>query len=971
MSQQAGYEWSQSDSEITIKVPLPEGVGKEKVKVKYEAAHVLISIAGSKVIDDDLHAKIDVDDSYWQLESASGGGKQVVVTLCKKKAVQWKVFLKSDEASLPQMSELDENFDVLALEHDDDDPERVEEQLENEKKLEARYKKLKEEKGLDHEETMKTFFALFDNCIQLYRLNKLSDYLEEVVPACRKRTDKYKLKAIQALAFVRWKQSKFKEALPLFHEMEEILGKGAALCENIAHTYNSLGNYEKAEEYFRDALKFIEQEHGPNRGNRGGVLLGLGLVRDRLGKHREALPVCKQAYDFYKERANGAPASLQAKAGISCAKINAKLGNLSKAEEFIREAVHMYEVTCGETSPLTASAYYELGKCLWAQRKREQAQGALKQAYRLESMKDAWDLVTILEIHNLLMDTHLKEVDNIQRARFADYFPTVEYVIKRVRSELPQDGNAAVYYKAAAELKAWGGKYAEAQDLFEEAVPLLRAEKSTDCTGLINSCTEMMAFCKRNLEGSQQSPMDFELPADRAKKEAADDKDSDPLESSGVIIEELDDDAPAPAKSSKPLQEATSSPATSSTSTPSKSSTAPAQSKTAPSKSATAESFRPSASSTAPPPPKLIHRAAQPGDYVAISRCGKARRPLAPLQDAASFARHLDTAGSGICWVAMRGGDLLGYVLCGSDGVCGNILDVASPDDKDASIRRALLEQCRDACFSRGLDVRAAVSSDGDVTLFEESGWQPLPRVFCCERPQKKSRTQGAEAGTQTQSTLASQQLRRDGKDTGSYYNAWEKLNVEKELVKGDGVDPSIVPERPSLKDDFGGQDLDIAHKITKYAWDQSDKFVSIRMPISGAHKLPEEGFKTVFRSRGVLCFFNDESGKKRWLKVPNLCQEIDEAGSSVKVKEDQVVLKLRKKAPGQDWSDLTDEKDLYQKRREYRIKHGDLKGATTEELLADMYEHATDEERAGLRDAMKVNREKREEDAKKKSGRG
>merc|ERR1719428_1964861 len=285
---------------------------------------------------------------------------------------------------MPKSNELDENFDVMQLEHDDDDPERVEEQEENERKLEARYKKLKDEKGIDHDETLNTFFALFDNCIQLYRLNKLSDYLADVVPVCRKKGGKYKLKAVQALAFVRWKQSKFREALPLFHEMEDLLGKGAALCENIAHTYNSLGDYEKAEDYFRQALKFIEQEHGQNRGNRGGVLLGLGLVRDRLGKHKEALPVVQKAYEFYKERANGAPASLQAKAAISCAKINCKLGNLVKAEAYIKEAVQMYEVTCGATSPLTASAYMELGKCYWAQRKRADAQKALKRAYEIE-----------------------------------------------------------------------------------------------------------------------------------------------------------------------------------------------------------------------------------------------------------------------------------------------------------------------------------------------------------------------------------------------------------------------------------------------------------------------------------------------------------------------------------------------------------------------------------------------------------
>jgi hypothetical protein len=36
-----------------------------------------------------------------------------------------------------------------------------------------------------------------------------SRYLDEVVPACRRRTDDFKLKAIQALAFVRYKESRY------------------------------------------------------------------------------------------------------------------------------------------------------------------------------------------------------------------------------------------------------------------------------------------------------------------------------------------------------------------------------------------------------------------------------------------------------------------------------------------------------------------------------------------------------------------------------------------------------------------------------------------------------------------------------------------------------------------------------------------------------------------------------------------
>ena len=233
---------------------------------------------------------------------------------------------------------------------------------------------------------LNAFFEFFNIGIQLYHLNKLSGYLKDVVPVCRARGDSFKLKAIQALAFVLWKQQSLQEAVTLFHEMEELMGKNAALCENIAHTYNSLGNYEKAEDYFRQALAFIESgctSGGSGGGNRGGVLLGLGLVRDRLERPAEALPILEQAYEFYKQRAGGELASLQGKAAVSTGMVHLKLGDVKKAEQYIREAIHTYEVTCGETSPLTGGAYYKLGQILWQQRRRKPARKALKRAYEL------------------------------------------------------------------------------------------------------------------------------------------------------------------------------------------------------------------------------------------------------------------------------------------------------------------------------------------------------------------------------------------------------------------------------------------------------------------------------------------------------------------------------------------------------------------------------------------------------------
>jgi len=937
--------WSQTDSEVSVNIAVDASITTGKLKVKMESKRLAITVNGEEILDKELSGRIVVDDSYWSLEG-SGENRMLIVTLAKKQAAKkWGCLLQEEEDTLPEKDACDADFDIMNLEHDDDNPERVEEQLENEKKLDLRYAKLKAEKGLDDEDTLATFFALFDNCIQLYRLNKLSDYLEEVVPSVRKRSDKYKLKGVQALAFVRWKQSRFREALPLFHEMEEILGKGAALCENIAHTYNSLGDYEKAEDYFRQALMFIEQEHGSNKGNRGGVLLGLGLVRDRLGKHREALTVCQKAYEFYKERAHGAPASLQAKAGISCAKINAKLGNLPKAEGFIREAVHMYEVTCGETSPLTASAYHELGKCLWAQRKREDAQKALKRGYELETMKDAFDLITVLEIHNILMDTHLKETENIQRGKFKDYFKVVDYTIGRVR-KLTQDGNAAVYYKAGAELLAWGGRYQEAKALFDESIVLLTVETSTDCTSLISSCKDMLAFCDRNLAGLQNSPMDFDVP-DKAGSSSADGNDAENT-TGGVQIEEIFEDAEEGGVATS-SDNATSSHAA----------------------AATAAQYE--------------YRVATPEDFAAVALLGVScgREPL--LSDEASFRDHLANSGRGLCWVAERDDELAGFAFCSADGIFGHLLQLlaASGDDTEL-LQTELVERCTAACRrDLGLPMHAPVPVGKDDGLFERLGWDFCYRVYARrgdERPQKKTRLSDESTAPQRSTgATAAPEPRSSVAVASSAATATQAAHGATEAPR---IDPPPAPPRPPEPEEPEGPDpeapdarkddeladvsLQPANKITKFAWDQSDKFVSVYVDFPGAGSLDASAVECVFKSHGVLLTVADPSGKKHWWKVPNLGGEVDVGGCKKTVKADSVVLKLKKLKANEKWTDLNDDKDRYQQKRQFRINHGDLKGATTEELLADMYQNANDDDRAGLRDAMRVNREKRAEESKK-----
>merc|ERR1719161_1230675 len=135
-------------------------------------------------------------------------------------------------------------------------------------------------------------------------------------------------------------------------------------------------------------------------------------------------------------------------------------------------------------------------------------------------MKDAFDLMSVVQIQNVLMDTHLKSSEGkIIRKEFEAYFPIAENTILRVE-KLPQDGNAGVYYKAAGELHMWGASYARSKELLLLASALLSSEVTADCSNLVMECDALAAFCERNLSGEQDSPLEFDLPG--AKKESND-----------------------------------------------------------------------------------------------------------------------------------------------------------------------------------------------------------------------------------------------------------------------------------------------------------------------------------------------------------------------------------------------------------------------------------------------------------------
>jgi len=156
---------------------------------------------------------------------------------------------------------------------------------------------------------------------------------------------------------------------------------------------------------------------------------------------------------------------------------------------------------------------------------------------------------------------------------------------------------------------------------------------------------------------------------------------------------------------------------------------------------------------------------------------------------------------------------------------------------------------------------------------------------------------------------------------------------------------------------------------ITSYAWDQSDLFVSVYVSFDGVGQLPEGSVQSQFDDQGFTLTVTDSKGQCQTLAVPNLCFPINTAKSKQIVKADRLVVKLKKTEKGQDWSGLDDLERKKKEKREARIQNGDLQGATTQQLLADMYEDADEEGKRSLNAAMAEGERKRQTERAKESG--
>jgi|Transcript_3167 cyclophilin family peptidyl-prolyl cis-trans isomerase len=96
MSEKKEYSWTQTSSEVTVVIPIGADVKSKMVAFSCTGGRLTVGVKGQDpVIDDILMNNVDVDESYWEIDS--DGPRTLNVVLLKKDSETWAYLLKSED----------------------------------------------------------------------------------------------------------------------------------------------------------------------------------------------------------------------------------------------------------------------------------------------------------------------------------------------------------------------------------------------------------------------------------------------------------------------------------------------------------------------------------------------------------------------------------------------------------------------------------------------------------------------------------------------------------------------------------------------------------------------------------------------------------------------------------------------------------------------------------------------------------
>ena len=103
LTSKRGYRWEQTETEAVVWIALADGVKTKTIDVEFHVKRISVTIAGdAKFVDEELHAAIDPDESFWEVEEdeANDDVRSLKIVLCKRTGyTTWSHCLASENVT--------------------------------------------------------------------------------------------------------------------------------------------------------------------------------------------------------------------------------------------------------------------------------------------------------------------------------------------------------------------------------------------------------------------------------------------------------------------------------------------------------------------------------------------------------------------------------------------------------------------------------------------------------------------------------------------------------------------------------------------------------------------------------------------------------------------------------------------------------------------------------------------------------
>lgn len=294
-------------------------------------------------------------------------------------------------------------------------------------------------------------------CIKNYELDRSDAVFRYVLPACRARGLPWNVKGLQDCATLRMKQNRQVEAAVLLEEINHFVPPHPIHWKNLGTCYNSLRQHRKALEHFEQAVALKEGWMDPS--DRWDI----GLAKKNLKEFDEGIALLQAALEGF--RAEGVDPVTLAKLHDSIGGCYMEMGeHLRKdaqyaqwAEPHFREAEGLFKQSVGTTSPLYQSAVRCISRSLFTQRRLHEAEPWLREALRVESIKNGVHPTPLHEMTEELLS--LAAAGGIPD--FSAYHTLLQAALDNLSKHgLANDGNGGmVMHKTGRFFMASGSRY--------------------------------------------------------------------------------------------------------------------------------------------------------------------------------------------------------------------------------------------------------------------------------------------------------------------------------------------------------------------------------------------------------------------------------------------------------------------------------------------------------------------------------